>query len=51
VVVVGLDRAPAAVRESPRTAAVLAELHLAYRQVATSRPTGLVTVWAAARAP
>jgi hypothetical protein len=48
VVVLGLDRAAPEVRGSARTQAVLAELAAHYRPVATSSPTGLVTVWRAA---
>ncbi|MGY1692612.1 hypothetical protein [Geodermatophilus sp. SYSU D01105] len=47
VVVLGLDRAAPEVRGSERTRAVLAELAAHYRPVATSVPTGSVTVWRA----
>ncbi len=49
VLVVGLDGAGSAVRDAPETAAVRAELERSYRQVATSAPTGLVSVWEAVR--
>jgi hypothetical protein len=48
VVLLGLDRASAEARGSERTRNVLAELAAHYRPVATSSPTGLVTVWRAA---
>jgi hypothetical protein len=48
VVLLGLDRASADTRGSGRTRDVLAELAAHYRPVATSSPTGLVTVWRAA---
>ncbi|MGY1592609.1 hypothetical protein ACI79D_11575 [Geodermatophilus sp. SYSU D00708] len=47
VVVLGLDRASAEARGSQRTRDVEAELAAHYRPVATSSPTGLVTVWRA----
>ncbi|MGY1622257.1 hypothetical protein ACI789_08690 [Geodermatophilus sp. SYSU D00965] len=47
VVVLGLDRASAEARGSQRTWDVEAELAAHYRPVATSSPTGLVTVWRA----
>ncbi|RBY82021.1 hypothetical protein DQ238_05250 [Geodermatophilus sp. TF02-6] len=48
VVVVGLDRASAGVRDAQCTRAVTAELADHYTPVATSAPTGLVTLWRAA---
>jgi hypothetical protein len=45
VLVTGLDRAGDAVRQAPRTARVLADLHAGYEQVAVSRPSGYVSVW------
>jgi hypothetical protein len=47
VLVVGLDRAGAAARSSASTRTVLSELAAHYDRVATSRPTGMVTVWRA----
>jgi hypothetical protein len=45
VVVVGLDRAPPAVRHAPDTQAVLRELTANYQLVKVSSPTGLASVW------
>jgi hypothetical protein len=45
VLVVGLDRAEGWVRSAHRTAGVLADLRAGYVQVATSGPSGYVSVW------
>ena len=45
VLVSGLPRAADWVRSAHRTAGVLADLHAHYEQVATSEPSGDVSVW------
>ena len=45
VVVVGLDRAPPAVRQARPTQAVLGELTANYQLVKVSSTTGLASVW------
>jgi hypothetical protein len=45
VLVIGLDRAQPWVRHAQRTTRVLADLRAGYEEVATSRPSGYVSVW------
>jgi hypothetical protein len=45
VLLVGWEDAPASVRQDPHVVALMADLRAAYRQVATSSPTGVVNLW------